>query len=157
MGEQEAADKAEEALQNEPEIEEEPEDQELLQEMRNVLDKADAEEEAEQQQEEGGDDNNETEQENIQPSAEMFKAQLLNQIVDFYQKEHGRDPTEEEVVEGMKDVLRAMAAGQDGAEEEGDEEYQEEEGEEEEEEIVDEAVQNESTTGKRPLENAEEP
>jgi hypothetical protein len=62
-----------------------------------------------------------------------FKTQLLSQVVGFYQEQHGRDPTEEETLEAMKDVLRAMAGGQteEVEEEEGAEEENEEETEKE--------------------------
>lgn len=162
--EAEASKVQEDELDNEEELPLEEDDKKLLDEMRKVMEAEDDEEDEEEGDAEGMDVS--------QMNPERFKAQLLVQIVDFYQQEHGREPTKEEVLEGMKDVLRAMASGGLSEEEEGgNEENETEEKPQEKKEEATEKTDSENkkvaipkdkengkiVAGKRFLENAEEP
>jgi len=146
-----AIEKVEAELEDAGDLPQEEIDPEILKEMNAAFDEADAaaEEEGEEEDEE------EPNPEEVQAAAEDFKTQLLRQVVDFYQQEHGREPTEEETLEAMKDVLRAMSNGNiNEAAEEGEEEDEEEaEAEAEEKEVQKENKMEEEE--KKPVAEAE--
>jgi len=86
------------------------------------------------------------EDEEIDPH-EIFKMQLLTKVCAFYQEEHGREPTKEEVKESMKKILEAMANGTT--------EQEDEEGlEDKMEETANEKTETQQST---PLKDVEEP
>jgi hypothetical protein len=149
-----------EAIENEQEdadadevLPQEPIDPELLKEMKAAFEEASSEDDDEE--EEGNVLTNENEEVSaaaLLGGVEDFKSQLLNQVVSFYQDQHGRDPTEEETLDAMKEVLREMAMG--GQTEEGNEEENAEEENEEEETKPAETPSN--LTRKRPAEEVSE-
>jgi len=70
-------------------------------------------------------DEEEDDEEEITDPNEIFKMQLLTKVCAFYQEQHGREPTQEEVKASMKTILEAMAGTaeyENEDEEEGDNE-----------------------------------
>jgi hypothetical protein len=150
--EQEAIEKEEEDADADEVLPQEPIDPELLKEMTDAFEAAEDEDDENEEEEEG--------EENVMaaPAALLdgvqdFKSQLLNQVVSFYQEQHGRDPTEEETLDAMKEVLREMARGAGQVEEENEEENENEE--EEEKETKPEETPS-KVTRKRPAEDVSE-